>query len=140
MRYFLLKDENTLEVYLSQELEVQPDNSIPFQVCDWKRAKFDIYPNPTKIEELIVKETIEIPSEVALWKIRAIIKGLNLEEKIKQSFELLEEPNRTGAKYIWEYGTLIERYSNTVLFIQEVLELTNEQVDNIFINANNIKL
>lgn len=140
MRYFLLKDENTLEVYLSQELDFQPENSIPFQVCDWKRAKFDVFPNPTKIEEMKFEEMEEIPFEVALWKIRAIIKSMGLEEQIEQSFELLEEPNKTGAKYIWEYGTAIERYSQTVLFIQTVLDFTNKQVDNIFINANKLVL
>ena len=140
MRYFLLKDEDTLEVYLSQELEEQPENSIPFQVCDWKKAKFDVFPNPTKIEELIIEEIVEVPQEVALWKIRAVLKSMGLEEQIEQSFELLEEPNKTGAKYIWEYGTSIERQSKTVLFIQQVLQMTEEQVDNIFINANNITL
>ena len=140
MRYFLLKDENTLEVYLSQELEEQPENSIPFQNCEWKKAKFDAFPNPTRIEEMIVEEVIEVPQEVALWKIRAILKSMGLEEQIEQSFELLEEPNKTGAKYIWEYGTSIERQSLTVLFIQQVLQMTEEQVDNIFINANNITL
>lgn len=140
MRYFLLKDENTLEVYLSEELKEQPKNSVPFQVCEWKKAKFDVFPNPTKIEEMIAEEIIEIPQEVALWKIRAIIKSMGLEEQIEQSFELLEEPNKTGAKYIWEYGTAIERYSQTVLFLQQVLQMTDEQVNNIFINANNIQL
>jgi hypothetical protein len=82
----------------------------------------------------------EIPFEVALWKIRAVLKQMGLEEQIEQSFELLEEPNRTGAKYIWEYGTTIERYSPTVLFIQQVLQLTDEQVNSIFITANSIIL
>lgn len=84
--------------------------------------------------------SMDIPVEVALWKIRAIIKSMGVEEQIEQSFELLEEPNKIGAKYIWEYGTAIERYSQTVLFIQTVLGLTDEQVDNIFINANKINL
>ncbi len=91
-------------------------------------------------EEQQIETPIEVPQEVALWKIRAIIKSMGLEEQIEQSFELLEEPNKTGAKYIWEYGTAIERYSLTVLFIQQVLQMTEEQVDNIFINANNITL
>jgi hypothetical protein len=65
---------------------------------------------------------------------------MGLEEQIEQSFELLEEPNRTGAKYIWEYGTTIEKYSPTVLFIQQVLQLTDEQVNSIFITANSIIL
>jgi hypothetical protein len=91
-------------------------------------------------EEQQIETPIEVPQEVALWKIRAIIKSMGLEEQIEQSFELLEEPNKTGAKYIWEYGTAIERQSQTVLFLQQVLQMPEEQVDNIFINANNITL
>ena len=81
-----------------------------------------------------------VPHEVALWKIRVILKVMGLEQSIINSFELLEEPNKTGAKYIYEYGTSIERNSPTVLFLQQVLQMTEEQVDNIFINANNITL
>ena len=93
----------------------------------------DFIPNETE-------EVIEIPQDVALWKIRAILKSMGLEEQIEQSFELLEEPNKTGAKYIWEYGTSIERQSKTVLFLQMSLNMTDEQVNQIFINANNIQL
>lgn len=94
----------------------------------------------SEIPDIENVEVRQIPFEVALWKIRVILKGMGLEEQIEQSFELLEEPNKTGAKYIWEYGTAIERYSQTVLFIQTVLGFTNEQVDDIFINANKISL
>ena len=140
MRYFLLKNIETLEVYVSQDLEEQPENSVAFFENEFRSANFDKYPNPTTITELLVEAVIEVPQEVALWKIRAVLKSMGLEEQIKQSFELLEEPNKTGAKYIWEYGTSIERQSKTVLFIQQVLQMTEEQVDNIFINANNITL
>ena len=85
-------------------------------------------------------DDVETPQEVALWKIRAVLKSMGLEEQIENSFELLEEPNKTGAKYIWEYGTIIERQSQTVLFLQQVLKMTNEQVNEIFITANNIFL
>lgn len=85
-------------------------------------------------------EDIEVPQDVSLWKIRAVLKSMGLEEQIENYFELLEEPNKTGAKYIWEYGTSIERQSQTVLFLQQVLQMTNEQVNEIFITANNIFL
>ncbi len=91
-------------------------------------------------EEQETEKPVEVPQEVALWKIRAVLKSMGLEEQIEQSFELLEEPNKTGAKYIWEYGTAIERYSQTVLFLQQVLKMTEAQVNQIFITANNIFL
>jgi hypothetical protein len=82
----------------------------------------------------------EVPQEVALWKIRVILKVMGLEQSISNAFELLEEPNKTAAKYIFDYGTAIERYSPTVLFLQQVLQLTDEQVNSIFITANSIIL
>lgn len=90
--------------------------------------------------EFNFSEDIEVPQDVSLWKIRAVLKSMGLEEQIENSFELLEEPNKTGAKYIWEYGTSIERQSKTVLFLQQVLEMTEAQVNQIFITANNIFL
>jgi hypothetical protein len=81
-----------------------------------------------------------VPSEVALWKIRAVLKLTDKEETIEQALEYLEEPTRTGAKYIWNYGTAIERSSQTVIFIQNILEMTDDEVDNIFLNANDIQL
>ena len=90
--------------------------------------------------EFNFSEDIEVPQDVALWKIRAVLKSMGLEEQIENSFELLEEPNKTGAKYIWEYGTSIERQSQTVLFLQQVLKITEAQVNQIFITANNIFL
>lgn len=80
------------------------------------------------------------PLEIALWRLRVILRIMDLETAIENALELLQEPNRTAAKYIWEYGTVIERYSPTVLFIQSSLGLTDLQVDDIFIQANTITL
>jgi hypothetical protein len=140
MRYFLLKDINTLEVYLSQELDIQPENSLPFEVCEWKKAKFDQFPNPTKIEELVIGEVVEVPIEVALWKIRFVLKQMGLEDIVTTAMSQLPEPQKTAADYIWNYGNAIDRHSNTVLFIQSALQMTDIEVDNIFISANGIVL
>mgnify|MGYP006315785291 FL=1 len=51
MRYFLLRDKETLSVFLSEDLETQPENSLPITVDEPKYARFDKYPNPTKLVE-----------------------------------------------------------------------------------------
>ena len=140
MRYFLLKDENTLEVYLSQELEEQPENSIPFQVCEWKRAKFDKFPNPTKIEEMEFEEIVEVPFEVPLWAIRNIMRKVNIFNLVIEYINTLEEPLRTDAIDYLEYGNYVERYSNTVLLIQQIAQMSEKEVDNLFINASKLTL
>ena len=88
-------------------------------------------------EEVILINRNNIP-ETPLWRIRVILRIMGLENKIEESLDLLEEPQKTAAKYIWEYGTVIERNSPTILFIQLSLGLKDLEVDNIFIKANKI--
>jgi hypothetical protein len=75
------------------------------------------------------------PTEVQLWRIRTILKLMNLETTIESALDQLPEPNQTAAKNVWNYGTTIERYSQTVLFIQSVTQMTDDQVDEIFQQA-----
>lgn len=82
----------------------------------------------------------EKPTDVALWKIRAVLASMGLEQTILDAINNLPEPPRIGALYIYNYGTSIERQSQTVGFIQQILGFTDTQVDEIFINANNINL
>jgi hypothetical protein len=73
--------------------------------------------------------------EVQLWRLRTILKLMNLEATIENALDQLDEPNKTAAKNVWNYGTTVERYSQTVLFIQSVTEMTDKQVNEIFIQA-----
>jgi hypothetical protein len=75
------------------------------------------------------------PNEVQLWRVRTILKLMNLIPTIESALDQLEEPNQTAAKNVWNYGTTIERYSQTVLFIQSVTEMNDDQVDEIFQQA-----
>lgn len=97
------------------------------------------YEGATQQEIEIATKPI-VPDEVQLWRVRTVLKLMNLETTVATALNSLEEPTKTGALYIWDYGTTIERNSQTVLFLQSVLEMTNEQVDEIFIQANNIQL
>lgn len=82
----------------------------------------------------------EIPQEVQLWRIRTILKLSQLETPIEDFLQTLPEPSKTAANYIWNYGTTVERGSQTIGLLQMVLQLTNEQVDDLFIQANQILL
>lgn len=88
----------------------------------------------------IPAEIIEVPQEVQLWRLRTILKLMGLEDDIVNALNELEEPKKTGAFYIWEYGTTVERSSETVLILQTILGLSEHQVNQIFIQSNNIKL
>ena len=80
------------------------------------------------------------PNEVQLWRVRTILKLMNLDATIESALNQLEEPTQTAAKNVWNYGTTIERYSQTVLFIQGVTQMTDDQVDEIFQQAEAIQI
>ena len=116
-------------------------------IMDEKNYEYGLYLEYLKSGGKVEKTDIVLPSdvncdiiEIQLWRLRVILKIMNLEEQIIAAFELLEEPSKTAAKYIWQFGTTIDRYSDTVLFIQQVLQLKDNQVDEIFKSACDIKL
>jgi hypothetical protein len=92
----------------------------------------------TITEEIV--NTIGVPSEVALWKLRFILNQMGLEQSVTDAINLLEEPQRKAATYIWNFGTAVDRDSNTVIFIKTALGFTEQEVDDIFIQANSIQL
>jgi hypothetical protein len=92
---------------------------------------------PEEIEQAFRDKT---PAEVQLWRLRTILKLNNLEATIESALDQLDEPTKTGAKNVWNYGTTIERYSQTLLFIQQVLQMTDDQVDEIFQQAEAIQI
>jgi hypothetical protein len=87
---------------------------------------------PEEIDQAFKDKT---PNEVQLWRVRTILKLMDLETTIESALEQLDEPNKTAAKNVWNYGTTVERNSQTVLFIQSVTGMTDDQVDEIFQQA-----
>jgi hypothetical protein len=87
---------------------------------------------PEEIEQAFKDAT---PNEVQLWRLRTILKLMNLETSIESALNQLEEPTQTAAKNVWNYGTTVARYSQTVIFIQSVLQMTDDQLDQIFQQA-----
>ena len=106
------------------------------------------YPDLFEISEDEIPEKFQyakfngttVTDEVQLWRIRTILKLLNLETQVENILNNLPEPSKTAANYIWNYGTTVERNSQTVVLIQNALEMTNEQIDDLFIQANQIVL
>jgi hypothetical protein len=92
---------------------------------------------PEEIEQAFKDKT---PAESQLWRVRTILNLMNLISTIESALDQLEEPNKTAAKNAWNYGTTIERYSQTVLFIQSVTQMTDDQVDEIFQQAEAIQI
>jgi hypothetical protein len=116
----------SIEKTLVNSTEIVPIS----EICEWNGNEW--------IE--LSNINIECPPEVALWKIRVILKLMQLEDTVVNALDTLTEPTKTAALYIWNYGTAIDRNSQTVQLLQSILGLTSEQVDYIFIQAQNIQL
>ena len=91
-------------------------------------------------EEINEANKAIVPFEVQLWRIRTILKIMQLETQIESAIDAMPEPSKTAATYIWKFGTTVERASQTVMLLQSALQLTDEQVDDLFIQAEAILL
>ena len=94
----------------------------------------------TVIEEDEQPLQLDVPTEVALWKLRFILSQMELETTVGDVINQLPEPQKTAAKYLWDRGTAVDRYSPTVDLIKQSIGLTDSDVDNIFREANLIIL
>lgn len=91
-------------------------------------------------EEIAEANKPLVPIEVPLWAMRNVLKKRNLFETIIGAINQLPEPLKTDALDFLEYGNFIERNSNAVLLIQQITQMSSDEVDELFIEANNIKL
>ena len=90
-------------------------------------------------EEIAQWEAIQVePEEIVPEKISSrqlrsqlILQGFNL-ETIEQALNQLPEPNRSLAKVDWEYATNFYRNNAMIVAVGQLLNLTNEQIDEIF--------
>lgn len=78
-------------------------------------------------------------SEVSTWRLRAVLALQNMEDSVTNAIDQLPEPDRTVAIRAWDYGSVTDRNSQIVAFLQHKLQLTNEQLDQLFSDANNIQ-
>jgi hypothetical protein len=88
----------------------------------------------------MVKPTFEVPQEVALWQIMAILNMVGLEQTILGALALLPEPTKSVVDRFMKHGTIVERNSATIAMIKQVIDYTDVQMDNLFIQAKNIEL
>ena len=125
-------------------------NLIGIECTEENIAKLDSFVIPKLVHGEIIEaatpEQIEqskkppVPVEVALWKLRHVLAILQLEDLVSAAMENLQEPLRGAAIKLWNFGNSVERYSPTVSLIKQVLNIDDNQADDIFIEADKIKL
>lgn len=86
-----------------------------------------------------------VPEDVPLWCLRTVLKIMGLFDTVQTTINNMPETTdeeigfKVGAKEGWEYSNTVLRKSKTTLFVQQVLNLTDQQVDDIFTEANKIE-
>lgn len=90
-------------------------------------------------EEDIEQPDLIVPNEVPTWRLRAVLAIDGKETDVQNAINTLPEPNKTIAQRAWDFGSNTERTSQTVAFIKGVLSLTDAEVDQYFIDAENLQ-
>lgn len=90
--------------------------------------------------DLAIQRKLIVPQEVKRWRVKRILERMNLIVDVENALNQLPEPTKGDAFAVWNEGTEFERSSSTIQFLQNILQMTDEQVDDIFIQAEEIQV
>jgi len=110
-------------------------------VIEWRKATAEELEKGSDEMVLVREFETEVESEnqeVELWKLKGILTVMGLVTQIETALDTLQEPNKTLAKIAWSNGNVVHSNSDTCKFIQSVLKLSDEQVYDIFTQAQSI--
>lgn len=126
-----LRDDFTFDENTEIGLQVEPAQG--FYLPKWDGVKWVEGLTKEEIEALSIEI---VPEKISSRQLRSqlILQGFNL-EAIEQALNQLPEPNRSLAKVDWEYATNFYRNNAMILAVGQLLNLTEEQIDNIFIQG-----
>lgn len=78
-----------------------------------------------------------IPQQVPMWAVRTVLQNDGL---FDQAQALINETSDVALKNVWEYGNFADRNSRAISVLAIKLSLTEAQVDQMFIDANNLSV
>jgi hypothetical protein len=78
-----------------------------------------------------------IPQQVPMWAVRTVLQNDGL---FDQAQALINETDDVALKNVWEYGNFADRNSRAISVLAIELGLTEAQVDQMFIDANNLSV
>jgi hypothetical protein len=100
--------------------------------------------NPEYSDGGTVTEEVTEPAkeayEIASWRVKHVLKAMGLIGSIEAAINDLPEPPKALVLDAWNHATTIDKWSATVGFIQTALGLTDNQVDAIFNEAENLPI
>jgi hypothetical protein len=78
-----------------------------------------------------------IPQQVPMWAVRTVLQNDGL---FDQAQAHINETSDNALKNVWEYGNFADRNSRAINVLAIELGLTDAQVDQMFIDANNLSV
>lgn len=97
----------------------------------------DERPKPTweEILEAYSEIGVEIPSKVTMRQARLALHSAGLLANVEAAINALPEPPRLAARIEWDFSSEVHRDKPFVAMIGAALDLTNAELDELFIEA-----
>lgn len=77
------------------------------------------------------------PAQVPMWAVRTVLQNDGL---FDQADALVKASADNALKNVWEYGNFADRNSSAIESLAMTLDLTDAQVDQMFIDANKLEV
>lgn len=85
--------------------------------------------------EMWVSDSSAIPQKLTARQARLALHNIGKLAEVPAAIAALSEPQKTNAEIEWEYATHIERSNPFVAVLASALQLTDEQIDLLFIEG-----
>lgn len=131
-----LRDDFTFNEETEIGLEVTPAQG--FYQPKWDGEKWIEGATAEEIEALSIEIVPEKITKLQL-KVQLVLMGYDL-QLIEDAIKQLPEKQRTIAMLAWADATNIYRDNSFITMVAQILQLTEKQVDQIFIEGEKIKL
>lgn len=76
-----------------------------------------------------------VPGSITMRQARLCLHKHGMLAGVQPSIDALPEPDRTAAQIEWDYSSVVERRRGFVLTIAQSLGITDDQLDELFIEA-----
>lgn len=80
----------------------------------------------------------KVPASITMRQARLQLHAIGKLSKVQEEISKLPEPPRTEAQIEWDYASVVERGSKFVALLTPLLGLTEDEMDELFIQASTL--
>lgn len=105
--------------------------ALRYTASGWSIADTDLYDHLLELSRPVVL----VPKTLTARQARLALHGIGKLADVPAAIAALPEPQKTQAEIEWEYATHIERNNPFVAVLANALQLTDEQIDQLFVDG-----